>query len=69
MAERSLVVLVVFERRGLGSGRKVLCGKGQDIVNGGEFKVVTVALLKGGVAFPLKEDVVSGVIEGSLDKG
>ena len=68
MAERSLVILVVFEGRDLWTGREILCGKGQDIIGCGKLKVVAVALLEGGVAFPLKENVVSGVVEGSLDK-
>ena len=70
-----LVVLVVFVGRGsrvirgIRVIREVFCSEGQHVVCCAELEVMTVALLQGGLAFPLEQYIIISVVEGALDDG
>ena len=58
-----------MEVRGIRAIREVFNSEGQHVVGGAELEVMTVALLQGGLAFPLEEYVIFSVVEGALDDG
>ena len=74
-----LVVLVVFVERVMREGRvirvmreirvvrEVFCGEGQHVVCCAELEVMAVALLQGGLAFPLEQYIIFSIVEGALD--
>jgi hypothetical protein len=68
-----LVVLVVFVGRGIRVIRgvrvirEVFCGEGQHVVCCAELEVMAVALLQGGLAFPLEQYIIFSIVEGALD--
>ena len=64
--------MVVFVGRGsreIRVSREVFSSERQRIVCCAELEMMTVALLQGGLAFPLEENVIFRIVEGALDDG